>query len=400
MGSKSDMPEMEKAGEVLAEKGIHFEIRVMSAHRDPDMVADYCRNARMRGLQVIIAGAGLSAALPGVAAAHSDLPVIGVPLSSRLSAMGGLDAILSIVQMPPGRARSPASAWTTRATRATWPRASSAAEPGAAASWTSRGRSASWSALAFELFGRHLATFLSLTLIVVAPVVILVDGVWGGYLADGGRRATPRRPPAGASLALGTVVIPPLVTALQVVVVQALARGEEPTVGAALRRAAPRLLSRRRRRRALQPRRRRSDSSRSSCPGVWLSVRLVLRARRPPSSTDWGPSDALRRSAEAAWRPAGGGRSACCWPSACSSAIFGAVAGAVIRHASTTARSTTSAQVLAPGRAAVADRDLRDAAVLRFARPRARAVAGPAAAAGPERAGAADPAAAHLEFAA
>jgi 5-(carboxyamino)imidazole ribonucleotide mutase len=102
MGSKSDMPEMEKAGEILAEKGIRYEVRVMSAHRDPDTVADYCRNARMRGLKVIIAGAGLSAALPGVAAAHSDLPVIGVPLSSRLSAMGGLDAILSIVQMPPG----------------------------------------------------------------------------------------------------------------------------------------------------------------------------------------------------------------------------------------------------------------------------------------------------------
>jgi phosphoribosylaminoimidazole carboxylase PurE protein len=102
MGSKSDMPEMEKAGEILAEKGIHYEVRVMSAHRDPETVADYCKNARMRGLRVIIAGAGLSAALPGVAAAHSDLPVIGVPLSSRLSAMGGLDAILSIVQMPPG----------------------------------------------------------------------------------------------------------------------------------------------------------------------------------------------------------------------------------------------------------------------------------------------------------
>jgi phosphoribosylaminoimidazole carboxylase PurE protein len=102
MGSKSDMPEMEKAGEILAEKGIRYEVRVMSAHRDPDTVADYCKNARMRGLRVIIAGAGLSAALPGVAAAHSDLPVIGVPLSSRLSAVGGLDAILSIVQMPPG----------------------------------------------------------------------------------------------------------------------------------------------------------------------------------------------------------------------------------------------------------------------------------------------------------
>ena len=102
MGSKSDMPEMEKAGAVLEDRGIRYEVRVMSAHRDPETVAEYCRNARMRGLKVIIAGAGLSAALPGVAAAHSDLPVIGVPLSSRLSAMGGLDAILSIVQMPPG----------------------------------------------------------------------------------------------------------------------------------------------------------------------------------------------------------------------------------------------------------------------------------------------------------
>ncbi|MCD6727790.1 MAG: 5-(carboxyamino)imidazole ribonucleotide mutase [Solirubrobacteraceae bacterium] len=102
MGSKSDMELMEQAGEVLAEQGIGFEVRVMSAHRDPETVADYCRNARLRGLKVIIAGAGLSAALPGVAAAHTDLPVIGVPLSSRLSAAGGLDAILSVVQMPPG----------------------------------------------------------------------------------------------------------------------------------------------------------------------------------------------------------------------------------------------------------------------------------------------------------
>ena len=102
MGSKSDMEEMEKAGAILQEKGIRYEIRVMSAHRDPEQVADYCKNARMRGLRVIIAGAGLSAALPGVAAAHTDLPVIGVPLTSRLSALGGLDAVLSIVQMPPG----------------------------------------------------------------------------------------------------------------------------------------------------------------------------------------------------------------------------------------------------------------------------------------------------------
>jgi 5-(carboxyamino)imidazole ribonucleotide mutase len=102
MGSKSDMPEMEKAGQVLADKGISHEIRVMSAHREPDTVAEYCKNARMRGLKLIIAGAGLSAALPGVAAAHTELPVIGVPLTSRLSAMGGLDALLSIAQMPPG----------------------------------------------------------------------------------------------------------------------------------------------------------------------------------------------------------------------------------------------------------------------------------------------------------
>ena len=102
MGSKSDMEQMEKAGKVLEEAGVRHEIRVMSAHRDPDTVAEYCKNARMRGLRVIIAGAGLSAALPGVAAAHTDLPVVGVPLSSRLSAMGGLDAVLSIVQMPPG----------------------------------------------------------------------------------------------------------------------------------------------------------------------------------------------------------------------------------------------------------------------------------------------------------
>lgn len=102
MGSKSDMDVMQKAGDVLHDAGILYEIRVMSAHRDPETVADYCKNARMRGLRVIIAGAGLSAALPGVAAAHTDLPVIGVPLSSALSAAGGLDSILSVVQMPPG----------------------------------------------------------------------------------------------------------------------------------------------------------------------------------------------------------------------------------------------------------------------------------------------------------
>jgi len=102
MGSKSDMPAMERAEQELTERGISSETRVMSAHRQPDVVADYARNAKLRGLRVIIAGAGLSAALPGVVAAHSELPVIGVPLTSRTSVAGGLDALLSIAQMPPG----------------------------------------------------------------------------------------------------------------------------------------------------------------------------------------------------------------------------------------------------------------------------------------------------------
>ena len=101
MGSKSDMDTMEGAAKVLRDAGIRHELRVMSAHREPDTVTEYCRNARMRGLRVIIAGAGISAALPGAVAAHTELPVVGVPLSGRLSAAGGLDAILSIVQMPP-----------------------------------------------------------------------------------------------------------------------------------------------------------------------------------------------------------------------------------------------------------------------------------------------------------
>ena len=102
MGSKSDMTAMDAAAEELKKRGIGHEVRVMSAHRDPDVVADYAKNAKMRGLRVIIAGAGLSAALPGVVAAHSELPIIGVPLTSSKSVAGGLDALLSIAQMPPG----------------------------------------------------------------------------------------------------------------------------------------------------------------------------------------------------------------------------------------------------------------------------------------------------------
>jgi 5-(carboxyamino)imidazole ribonucleotide mutase len=102
MGSKSDMAAMDAAAEELKKRDIGHEVRVMSAHRDPDVVAEYAKNAKMRGLRVIIAGAGLSAALPGVVAAHTSLPVIGVPLTSSKSVAGGLDALLSIAQMPPG----------------------------------------------------------------------------------------------------------------------------------------------------------------------------------------------------------------------------------------------------------------------------------------------------------
>jgi phosphoribosylaminoimidazole carboxylase PurE protein len=102
MGSKSDMAAMDAAAQELSKRDILHEVRVMSAHREPDTVADYAKNAQMRGLRVIIAGAGLSAALPGVVAAHTALPVIGVPLTSSKSVAGGLDALLSIAQMPPG----------------------------------------------------------------------------------------------------------------------------------------------------------------------------------------------------------------------------------------------------------------------------------------------------------
>jgi 5-(carboxyamino)imidazole ribonucleotide mutase len=102
IGSESDRERMQPALDELAERGIPCELEVRSAHRQPDAVAEYARGARERGLRVLIAGAGLAAALPGVVAAHTDLPVIGVPLRSSTSVLDGLDALLSIVQMPPG----------------------------------------------------------------------------------------------------------------------------------------------------------------------------------------------------------------------------------------------------------------------------------------------------------
>jgi phosphoribosylaminoimidazole carboxylase PurE protein len=102
IGSDSDLERMQPALDELSARGIPHELEVRSAHRDPEAVAEYARAARSQGLRVLIAGAGLAAALPGVVAAHTDLPVIGVPLRSSKSVLDGLDALLSIVQLPPG----------------------------------------------------------------------------------------------------------------------------------------------------------------------------------------------------------------------------------------------------------------------------------------------------------
>ena len=100
MGSKSDKPIMQKAMPILDELGIAYEMTVSSAHRNPERTGEYARTAEARGLKVIIAGAGLAAALPGVMAAHTTLPVIGVPIAS--GALNGIDSLYAIVQMPPG----------------------------------------------------------------------------------------------------------------------------------------------------------------------------------------------------------------------------------------------------------------------------------------------------------
>lgn len=99
MGSTSDLPVMEKAAKFFDEMEIPFEINALSAHRTPNEVENFAKNAASRGIKVIIAGAGMAAALPGVIAASTTLPVIGVPIKGMLD---GLDAMLSIIQMPPG----------------------------------------------------------------------------------------------------------------------------------------------------------------------------------------------------------------------------------------------------------------------------------------------------------
>jgi phosphoribosylaminoimidazole carboxylase PurE protein len=102
VGSESDRDRMRPALDELDARGIPWEFDVRSAHRTPDAVAEYARSAAGRGLRVLICGAGLAAALPGVVAAHTELPVIGVPLRSSMSVLDGLDALLAIAQMPPG----------------------------------------------------------------------------------------------------------------------------------------------------------------------------------------------------------------------------------------------------------------------------------------------------------
>ena len=100
MGSDSDMPVMKQAADILDDFAVPYEIKITSAHRTPDFMADYSKNAYKRGIKVIIAGAGGSAHLPGMSAAYSPVPVIGVPVESK--ALKGLDSLLSIVQMPFG----------------------------------------------------------------------------------------------------------------------------------------------------------------------------------------------------------------------------------------------------------------------------------------------------------
>ena len=100
MGSESDRPTMEKGADILREHGVEVQVEVTSAHRQPERTAEISRGAVEAGFSVVICGAGLSAALPGVVAAHTVLPVIGVPISA--GTLGGLDALVSVVQMPPG----------------------------------------------------------------------------------------------------------------------------------------------------------------------------------------------------------------------------------------------------------------------------------------------------------
>lgn len=100
MGSKSDLEIMQKSGEMLDQFGVKYEIKIVSAHRTPDRLYEFCQNAKKNGTKIIIAGAGGAAHLPGMAAAITDLPVLGVPIKSK--ALDGIDSLLSIAQMPAG----------------------------------------------------------------------------------------------------------------------------------------------------------------------------------------------------------------------------------------------------------------------------------------------------------
>lgn len=116
MGSKSDWPTMEHAANMLEKLGVSYEVRVVSAHRTPDLLFEYARTASDRGIQIIIAGAGGAAHLPGMIASQTPLPVLGVPVQSK--ALNGLDSLLSIAQMPGGVAVGTLAIGTAGATNA------------------------------------------------------------------------------------------------------------------------------------------------------------------------------------------------------------------------------------------------------------------------------------------
>ena len=190
MGSASDMETMQKAGAVLREAEIPYEIEVMSAHRDPERVAEYCRSARSRGLRVIIAGAG-----PVGRAARRRRGAHG-PAGHRRPALRAPERRGRAGRDPVGRpdaaggARWPRSGWTTRATPPTSRSASWVPERARAGGRAPRPQAPpdAWarsSSDAFALFGAHSGVFFTATLLVVAPVTVLVDGVWGRMLADG-----------------------------------------------------------------------------------------------------------------------------------------------------------------------------------------------------------------------
>ena len=221
----------------------------MSAHRDPDTVAEYCRNARMRGLRVIIAGAGLSAALPGRRRrAHRPAghrrAAVEPPQRARRPRRGAVDRPDAA-----GRPGRRASGSTTPATPATWPRASWAPERRVAVERPPRldlTRPRAYGELlstSLQIFAAHVDVLLTLAIVLVAPVTLFVDGVWGGLLADG-LDAKPSLASQITSALLSACIVLPLVTGASALLVQGLGRGDAPRDAGGALRAATRVFPR------------------------------------------------------------------------------------------------------------------------------------------------------------